>query len=167
MNRICFQCLFPVSCRGLLCLLLLSAGRIEHAKGFMKPTGSSVITNGRTAAPFKGELWRYRIPEAYPLNERGRSISRCLRSGGRYREPKALPASTGGEQSTGEDIVYAQDVLDKAWRSKRRVPTRGKSWPLGKKLLDAFVTPKMGVFVDDRAFMESTLDNVVRVRHRS
>lgn len=170
MPRIYVQCLFPVSCRGLLCLLVLSAGRIEHAKGFMKPTGSSVIANGRTAAPSKGELWRHRIQEARPLNERGRSISRCFGSGGRGRQPKALPALASGEQSTGskgEDIVYAQDVLDRAWRSKRRVPTRGKSWPLGQKLLDALVTPKTGVFVDDRAFMESTLDNVVRVRHRS
>lgn len=68
-----------------------------------------------------------------------------------------------GSGSSGEPIVYAQDALDRAWRSKRRIAAQGRGVSLGRKILTAFGT-RQANFVDDRDFMEDTLDNVVRVR---
>ena len=82
--------------------------------------------------------------------------------------PLFAAASDNGDDSTrrsslSEPILFAQEVLDRAWRSKRRIAAQGKSRPLGQRFLDAFGA-RTAVFVDDRDFMEETLDNVVRVR---
>lgn len=101
--------------------------------------------------------------------------SRRLRVPGRlerWRQRGALLAEArgaqGGDDSTrrsslSEPILFAQEVLDRAWRSKRRIAAQGKSKPLGQRFLTAFGA-RTAVFVDDRDFMEETLDNVVRVR---
>lgn len=70
---------------------------------------------------------------------------------------------TTRRSSLSEPILFAQEVLDRAWRSKRRIAAQGKSKPLGQRFLTAFGA-RTAVFVDDRDFMEETLDNVVRVR---
>lgn len=68
----------------------------------------------------------------------------------------------GEDGSSSEPIVYAQDALDRAWRSKRRIAAQGRGGSLGRKFLTAFGA-RQANFVDDRVFMEDTLDNVVRV----
>ncbi len=70
--------------------------------------------------------------------------------------------SSSGSKSQPKPVVYAQDVLDRAWRSKRRIAAQGKSKPLKQRFMNAF-GGRSAVFVDDREFMESTLDNVLRV----
>lgn len=62
-----------------------------------------------------------------------------------------------------QPVVYAQEALDRAWRSKRRIAAQGKSKPLKQRFMNAF-GGRSAMFVDDRDFMEGTLDNVLRVR---
>lgn len=73
-------------------------------------------------------------------------------------------SSSSGKSAPGP-VVYAQEALDRAWRSKRRIAAQGKSNPLKQRFMNAF-GGRSAVFVDDRDFMEETLDNVVRVRQR-
>lgn len=78
-------------------------------------------------------------------------------------------SSTGraGKNGTNEPVIFAQEALDKAWRSKRRVEMGGKEKrrPLKERFLSALVSGyNPTAFVSDREFMESTLDSVVRVR---
>lgn len=67
-----------------------------------------------------------------------------------------------GSKSLKEPVLYAQEVLDRAWRSKRRIAAQRKGKPLKQRLMNAFGQTS-AVFVDDREFMEETLDNVLRV----
>lgn len=67
-----------------------------------------------------------------------------------------------GRKPLPEPVMYAQEVLDRAWRSKRRIAAQGKGKPLKQRLMSAFGQTS-AVFVDDREFMEETLDNVLRV----
>ncbi|CAN0417198.1 unnamed protein product [Pylaiella littoralis] len=67
-----------------------------------------------------------------------------------------------GRKPLPEPVMYAQEVLDRAWRSKRRIAAQGKGKPLKQRLMSAFGQTS-AVFVDDREFMEETLDNVLRI----
>lgn len=77
----------------------------------------------------------------------------------------SLSASNGA--SASEPVVYAQDTLDDAWRSQRRIELdsmNAKSGTLGERLMNALGRARpSAMFVEDRDFMDSTLDNVVRV----
>lgn len=72
-------------------------------------------------------------------------------------------SSTSSGKSQPKPVVYAQEVLDRAWRSKRRIAAQAKAKPLKQRFMNAF-GGRSAVFVDDRDFMEETLDNVLRVR---
>lgn len=72
-------------------------------------------------------------------------------------------ARRGDNKGLPEPVLFAQEVLDRAWRSKRRIAAQGKGMPLGQRVLTAFGA-RTAVFVDDRDFMEATLDSVLRVR---
>lgn len=79
-----------------------------------------------------------------------------------------LSAASSGMDKRSSDsskpapVVYAQEALDRAWRSKRRIAAQGKGKPLKQRFMNAF-GGRSAVFVDDREFMEETLDNVLRV----
>lgn len=106
------------------------------------------------------------------LSAKGRSKQQ---SGSNGREARPIfGAATGERGDNGKTssvataqpgpVVYAQDVLDRAWLSKRRMPAQGKgAGRLGQRFLTAFGARPAALFVEDRQFMESTLDNVVRV----
>lgn len=101
---------------------------------------------------------------------RGRRISAGAERGVRGPLSAARDKDSGNEgagtsssnKKEAQPVVFAQAALDKAWRSKRRIALQGKAKPLGTRFLSA-LGARPAVFVDDRDFMESTLDNVVRV----
>lgn len=89
------------------------------------------------------------------------AVSSPAAEGGTEQATSSSSSSSGN--SAPEPVVYAQEALDRAWRSKRRIAAQGKSKPLKQRFMDAF-GGRSAVFMDDREFMEETLDNVVRVR---
>lgn len=85
----------------------------------------------------------------------------------RHESRRLGSLSATNEGRCDEPLLYAQDALDEAWRSKRRVEletANGRSGTLGERLLTALGRGRpSAMFVENRDFMESTLDNVVRV----
>lgn len=168
-------------------LLLLSS--LNHAAGFTLPgaplsststarsRGSSLTRVHRQPSsrpsrePARGSLGHRRERAGHP-SDKGTSTARPPH-GSRVGPLSAAAGEKSGQttSSSSERVVYAQDVLDRAWRSKRRIEAQGRGQPLGQRFLSAFgAISRPAMFVDDREFMDSTLDNVVRVRrarHRS
>lgn len=102
-------------------------------------------------------------------NNRRDTLRGSLNTNSKFRTTTATTVVMGADRggrgedgSSSEPIVYAQDALDRAWRSKRRIAAQGRGGSLGRKFLTAFGA-RQANFVDDRVFMEDTLDNVVRV----
>lgn len=153
------------------CALLVLVHALGNATAFMLPTGTCESYRGESRSNLG------RISSAMRLLG-GDASSRRTKGGLLSRVRKTSPMSSSvaeGDTSTAsssnsssgksapEPVVYAQEALDRAWRSKRRISAQGKSKPLKQRFMNAF-GGRSAVFVDDRDFMEETLDNVVRVR---
>lgn len=150
----------------LLSVLLPSAGFMMPGAPLAKSVGSpTTLSQFTTSTGNDLLLSASELPCSKRLHEPGRLSEKRRRRG---------PLLAGGEgaengddstrqSSLSEPILFAQEVLDRAWRSKRRIAAQGKSMPLGHRFLAAFGA-RTAVFVEDRDFMEETLDNVVRVR---
>lgn len=164
-----------------LCTFLLVAPHLAAA--FMLPRGAPVA---KSYSRSRGSSRRRSSPNVWLLDTHCSSTIRAISepasgaaakrmrrtSCGIARVTPLAAASVEGEsssstdgkgsKSTPEPVVYAQEALDRAWRSKRRIAAQGKSKPLRQRLMNAFGQTS-AVFVDDRDFMEETLDNVLRV----
>ncbi|CAM9441847.1 unnamed protein product [Laminaria digitata] len=159
-------------------MLLLSA--LLPASGFMMPgtplaksvgnpiTLSQFTTSSSSSSSSSSNLLQIasELPCSRRLHAPGRLSERRQRgpllAGGGGGGAESGDDSTRRAASLSEPILFAQEVLDRAWRSKRRIAAQGKSKPLGQRFLSAFGA-RTAVFVDDRDFMEETLDNVVRI----
>lgn len=101
-----------------------------------------------------------------PSSSKGRHLGWCP---GCARAPGSSSClSANNEGTVSEPLVFAQDALDDAWRSQRRIDwdaQNGRSGTLGERLMTVLGRGRpSAMFVENRSFMDSTLDNVVRVR---
>ncbi|CAN0108707.1 unnamed protein product [Ectocarpus sp. 12 AP-2014] len=113
----------------------------------------------RTAKAAVGCAWEMRQPSFVgPLS--AVSERNGNNNGGAPTDSGSSNSSSGKSQPKA--VVYAQEVLDRAWRSKRRIAAQAKSKPLRQRFMNAF-GGRSAIFVDDREFMEETLDNVLRI----
>lgn len=119
----------------------------------MLPTGGSRSIDGRNLAAMPGGLLS-QVRTTSPVSS---SVE------GDTSTASSSSSSNSSGRSAPKPVVYAQEALDRAWRSKRRIAAQGKSKPLKQRFMNAFGGGS-AMFVDDRDFMEETLDNVVRVR---
>lgn len=186
---------YQMGCRNVIgAVLLLYALLGKHAAGFMLPTrdlglagghgGNGRSSSGRSSSKSLVSLpaRRSRCTHASSQTFSGPSVARaggCATEMTRIRTSRGavsavgpLSAASGGigngssDNSKSSPVVYAQEALDRAWRSKRRIAAQGKSKPLKQRFMNAF-GGRSAVFVDDREFMEETLDNVLRVSSKT
>lgn len=148
----------------LLSVLLPAAGFMMPGAPLAKSVGSPT-TPSQLTTPTRSNLLQSvsELPSSRRLHAPGRLSERRRQKGPLLAGGGAQDGDDSRRSSLSEPILFAQEVLDRAWRSKRRIAAQGKSKPLGQRFLTAFGA-RTAVFVDDRDFMEETLDNVVRVR---
>lgn len=157
------------------CCVLLVLHAFGGATAFMLPTGTCKSKSWGTRSIHGRRLAAMRLLGS---DASSRMSKRGLLSRVRTTSPAVSTSAAEGDTSTAssssnssrgrsapEPVVYAQEVLDLAWRSQRRIAAQGKSKPLRQRFMSAF-GGRSAVFVEDRDFMEETLDNVVRVRQR-
>ncbi|CAM9211853.1 unnamed protein product [Phaeothamnion confervicola] len=156
--------------RWLLPLCLSLAARVG---GFMSapPPGAGLGRATATATtPFSP------AGAAAIFRPRGTAMPPPRRRTGRFLPPLSMTVSPARGSSRGrpqhsqrEEVVYAQDVLDRAWRYEGAAAGDGngegavKTTPrgFGSRLLDVFGGPPS--FLDDRDYMDDILDNVIRI----
>eukprot|EP00903_Cladosiphon_okamuranus_P015248 g14092.t1 len=155
-------------------LVLHALGSSNSATAFMLPVGTCETYNGERRSAFgrSSAAMRFLGGDTSSRRRKGGLFSRVRTTSpvsSSAAEADTSPegsisssrSSTSGK-SAPEPVVYAQEALDRAWRSKRRIAAQGKSKPLKQRFMDAF-GGRSAVFIEDREFMEETLDNVVRV----
>jgi len=164
---------------AVVCALFLET--LTRASAFMlpPPTPLAKSCSGRSSSSSSNRALSPATVHFCGVYSRSRSTAGCLwRTRTRSPNTRVSAALEGSTRSTSttdssggsnsniksppKPVVYAQEVLDRAWRSKRRIAAQGKSRPLKQRFMKAF-GGRSAVFVDDREFMESTLDNVLRV----
>lgn len=155
------------------CCAFLVLHALGNATAFMLPAGTSKSYSGGSKSIYGRRLGTMRLLglDASISRSKGGLLSRMRTTtlassavkGDTSTTSSSSSSNSGNGKSAPEPVVYAQEALDRAWRSKRRIAAQGKSKPLKQRFMNAF-GGRSAVFVDDRDFMEETLDNVVRVR---